>query len=102
AASVALAVPAARAERVAAVSRLDHVVVEPVEVVGAHQLPARAAVEGDVQQRLVALALAELMAIAPGPDGFADAERRPLPAVLVDELPPHGDDARGVASHRVH
>ena len=52
---------------------LQDVVVQPLDVVGAEQAPALSAVEGDVQERLMALALDELGAAAPGPDRFADA-----------------------------
>ena len=88
---------------VAARRLLQHLVLEQAEVVGAEQRPGRHPPEGDVEQRLVALALVDLGGGAAGPDRFADAA--PLPArgdVLVDELAPGGDDARGVAPERFH
>ena len=59
--------------------------------------------EGEVEQRLVALALDELVGAALGPDRLADAPQpAPRAGVRVDELAPRRDDARGVDADLGH
>ena len=59
--------------------------------------------EGEVEQRLVALALDELVGAALRPDRLADAAQpAPAPGVGVDELAPRGDDARRVGADLGH
>ena len=57
--------------------------------------------EGEIEERLVALALDQLSRPALGPDRLADAADRTAP-VLVCELAPRGDDAGGVGPHLRH
>ena len=64
-------------ERMAAARLVDHVLVERRRVVRAQQREALVLGEGDVQQRLVQLALDQLGAAAAGPDRLADAAHRP-------------------------
>ena len=99
AAALADAVAADRAVGVG--DLLQHFVAEGAAVVGAEQRPGRGRREGDVEQRLVALALVDLGGLAPGPDRFADAAHRPA-AALVDELAPEGDDPGRVAAQLLH
>ena len=74
-----------------------------VDVVRAQQPEVRGAREGEVEQRLVALALDELVGAALGPDRLADAPQpAPSPGVGVDELAPRRDDARGVDADLGH
>jgi uncharacterized membrane protein YcaP (DUF421 family) len=84
--------------------RLDEDVVrERRGVVGTQEPPGRAIVEGDVEQRLVPMALRQLGLAATGPDGLADAAQRPAQApVRRDEVVPRRDDARGIASESLH
>jgi hypothetical protein len=89
--------------RVADVGLADDVGVEGVDVVGAQQPEVLNAREGEVEQRLVALALDELVGAAIGPDRLPDApQATPLPAMGVDELTPCGDDARRVDADLGH
>src|SRR5207344_2466171 len=79
--------------------RLQHLVLERAEVVGAEQRPGQPAAEGDVEQGLVALALVDLDGAAPGPDRFADAAGpAAVGDVFVDELAPGGNDPGGVVA----
>ena len=75
----------------------DDVGAESLDVIRAQQPEVLGAGEGHVEQRLVALALDELVGGAVGPDRLADT---PQPAaavgVGVDELAPGGDDPRRV------
>ena len=60
---------------------VDDVGSEGVDVVGAEQPEVLGTREGEVEQRLVALALNERLGAAAGPDRLADARRRrPWPA----------------------
>ena len=82
---------------------LEHLVREPLRVVGAQQRPRRRGREGEVQQRLVALALHDLGRRAAGPDRLADADRHGVAAgVLAHEVAPGADDAARVAPERLH
>jgi hypothetical protein len=75
----------------------DDAGVEGVDVVRAQQPEVLGALEGEVEQGLVALALDERLGAAVGPDRLADAPQPPaLTGVGIDELAPRGDDARRV------
>ena len=88
-------------DRMAAARLVDGAVAQRRDVVRAQQAERPGVGEGDVEQRLVQLALDELGGAATGPDGLADPAQRPL-RVLVDEVPPGGDDAPGVAAEHRH
>lgn len=103
---VVAAIGAARGpgdERMAGLGLGDHVGVELHGVVGADQVEVRGGGEGDVEQRLMALALDELGRAALGPDRLADPAHRATQAgVRVDELLPGGDDARRIGAQLGH
>jgi hypothetical protein len=88
-------------EGVAAARFVDDVPVERRRVVGTHQSEAAAPGEGDVQQRLMALALDELGRAAFRPDRFPDPPQGTVP-VLAYEVAPCRDDASRVRSHICH
>ena len=89
--------------RVVVQGALEHLVREPLRVVGAQQRPRRRGREGEVQQRLVALALHDLGRRAAGPDRLADADRRRMAAgVRSHEVAPGADDPARVAPERLH
>src|SRR6478752_2587599 len=70
-------------------------------VVGAKQGPRRPRREGDVEQRLMALALVQSRRAASSPNWFAYAPHRAA-AVLVDESPPQRDDPGGISPDLLH
>ena len=81
----------------------DHRRGQRLGVVGAHQPEAVGAREGEVQQRLVPLALDELVRVPGREDRLADpAQPHAGLGVLVDELLPGGDDSRRVPADHVH
>src|SRR6185436_9586871 len=69
--------------RMAAPRLLDHIPGERVRVVWAQKAPGRAAVEGEVEERLVVLALHQLVRGAAGPDRLADAAEGPAGRALL-------------------
>jgi hypothetical protein len=99
--AAALAHPALVHRAVGAGDLLQHFVAEGAAVVGAKQRPSRRRREGDVEQRLVALALVDLGRLAPRPDRFADAANRAAFA-FVEEATPEGDDPGRVAAQLLH
>src|SRR5581483_8082053 len=74
----------------------DDIRVEARRVIGAQQPPRRTLVEGDVQQRLVLLALDQLGRAAAGPDRLADAAEAVDRALMPDDpfLPGRDDPGR--------
>ncbi len=94
--AVALAA-AGRHQRVRPAGVVDDRRVEGLDVVGAHQREARRVGERQVQQRLVVVALGDLVGRAAGPDRLADAAHAlTLGEAVADEVVPGGDDRAGV------
>ncbi len=92
-----------RQQRVRTLDGLDPLVRQCVQVIRAQQVQGRHGVEGEVRQRLMALALAQLGRAALPPHRFADHQRLTLPAiVLAQEVLPRGNDARRVAPQLAH
>jgi len=90
-------------ERVRAARLFEHRRVERLGVVRAEEPPGRAAGEGEVEQRLVPLALGELGRRPLGPDRLADpAHAPPGRRAPGDELAPGRDDAGRVRAHLGH
>ena len=88
-------------DRVAAKRLLDHRAGELRDVVGTEEPPRRRVGERDVQERLVPLALDELVGGALRPDRLADSPHRPVVAqMLLDELLPGRDDPGGDSRRR--
>jgi hypothetical protein len=81
-------------------SASDHLAVEVGGVVGAQQVEAVGGGERLVEQRLVALALDELVGRAAGPDRLADAAQRA--AAPGHEIVPGRDDAGRVVADVAH
>ena len=74
-----------------------------IGVVRADEPEASRSGEGEVEQRLVSLALDELLGRARREDRLADpAQPRPAIGVPVDELPPGGDDPRRIGADGRH
>jgi hypothetical protein len=73
-------------DRVAAMRLVEHVVAQCGGVVRTQELEAGGVGERDVQQRLVQLALDQLVAAAARPHGLPDAADRPAAPVLVEEV----------------
>src|SRR5690349_1253187 len=87
----------------AAPGLVEHLVIELARVVWAQQPPRLALTERDVEQRLVPLALDQLIARAPIPDRLADsAQPFAAGAMLIHEVAPRRDDARWVRSDLGH
>jgi hypothetical protein len=75
--------------------------VEACGVVGAQQPERRRARKGEVQERLVVVALDQLGRRTARPDRLADPAQRP-PVVRVDEVTPRRNDPCRIASQRGH
>src|SRR5579884_1394208 len=80
----------------------DDIRVEACRVVRAQQPPRRTLVEGEVQQRLVLLALDQLGRAAARPDRLADAAKAMRRALVPDDpfLPGRDDPGRVAADRR--
>ena len=89
-------------QRVVSARGPEHVRVEALDVVGAKQREVGGVGEGEVEQRLVVVALGQLGLAAPGPDRLADAPDRAAVLALGDEVAPGRDDAGRVASEGCH
>ena len=90
-------------QRVTLVRRSDHVVVESLHVVWAQKAPRLTAIEGEVEQGLVALALGQLLVAALRPDRFPDAPYgAAVECTLIQEAAPTRNDARRIAAQHVH
>src|ERR1043165_4891809 len=81
----------------------DDLLIELACVVRAQQPPGLAVTERHVQQRLVTLSRAQLVARASVPDWLTDAaDPLALGAMLLHEVAPRRDDARGVGPYLGH
>jgi hypothetical protein len=93
----------ARYERVVSPRLLDDGRIEGLEIVGTRQPPCRRLGEGEIEQRLMALALDDLVRGSARPDGLADAPKTPPGGgVLGDELAPRRDDPPRVGADLGH
>src|SRR5581483_10368925 len=100
------ALPTARAvgqHRMRALRLLQHGRIEQPDVVRAEERPGGTARKREVEERLVAVALDELVGAPSGPDRLADAANRPVLAEMVPhEAAPRRDDARRVLPELAH
>src|SRR4051812_24410127 len=80
---------------------VEHLRIEPVDVVGTDEPESGCALECKVQKRLVVVTLDHFLVASAGPDRLTDPPDRAA-GVLVHEIAPCGDDAGGVPAELLH